>query len=454
VELVASHEPSQSTPAITIITELGRKMLAFPVHPRYARMLLAAQDFGCVHQACLIAALTQGRDLLLRNPGRDVLAFREDLFGAQASSDFWLWMRAYSYAAKSNFNFDACRRAGVHALTARQVGPLLDQFLRIARDEGLEATPRRVPDEALEKCILLGFSDRVARRLDAGTLRCDLVHGRRATLARESAVHNAPLLVAAEIREIEGADKTANTLLSLATAIRAEWLRELFPADLATATHVEYDATTRRVEAQQQLRFRDLLIESKRLDPPPLDQAASLLAAEIFAGRLALPRWDHAIDQWILRLNLLARWCPDLGLPPLTDPDRRHILERLCEGAFSYREIKDRDVLPAVLDWLSPAQQQLLERHAPQRLRLANGREPRLTYSADSAPFISLRIQELFDVQTLPRIALGRTAVVAHILAPNMRPVQITQDLEGFWRDHYPRLKSELQRKYPKHQWR
>jgi ATP-dependent helicase HrpB len=77
-----------------------------------------------------------------------------------------------------------------------------------------------------------------------------------------------------------------------------------------------------------------------------------------------------------------------------------------------------------------------------------------VTYSGTEAPFIALRIQELFDVRETPRIAMGRAPLLWHILAPNMRPVQITQDLAGFWREHYPRVKSELQRRYPKHPWR
>ena len=108
-------------------------MLAFPVHPRYSRMLLAAQEYGCVHQACLVAALTQGRDLLLRNVDRDTNSLREDLLGEKASSDFWILMRAWNYAAKNQFRLDACRRLGIHAVTARQVGPLFEQFLRIAK---------------------------------------------------------------------------------------------------------------------------------------------------------------------------------------------------------------------------------------------------------------------------------------------------------------------------------
>ena len=347
------------------ITPIGRKMLAFPLHPRYARMLLAAQDYGCVYQACLVAALTQGRDLLLRNVDRDAARWREDLLGDKAGSDFWILMRAWNYAAKNEFRLEACRRLGIHMVTARQVGPLFQQFLDIARREGLETAPRETPDEALQKCILIGFSDRVARRVDSGTLRCDLVHGRRGTLARESVIQNSPLLVAAEIREVEGKDKTVNTLLSLATAVEEPWLRELFPDDIATAPRVFYDAATRRVYAEEQLRFRDLAIGTRRVEPPPADQAARLLTEEVLAGRLVLKEWDHGVEQWILRLNLLSQWCPELGLPPIAEPDRRHLVEQVCHGAFGYKDIKEMPVKPLVKSWLSPAQQDLLEKHAP-----------------------------------------------------------------------------------------
>jgi ATP-dependent helicase HrpB len=279
-------------------------MLAFPLHPRYSRMLLAAQDYRCVYQACLVAALTQGRDLLLRNVDRDTARYREDLLGDKASSDFWMLMRAWSYASKNNFQMNACRRLGVHMVTARQVGPLFQQFLDIARREGLDAAPKEIPDEALQKCLLIGFSDRVARRVDSGTLRCELVHGRRGVLARESAVQNQPLLVAAEVREIEGKDKAVNTLLSLATAIEEPWLRELFPEDINTTTRVFYDATSKRVYAEEQLRFRDLAIGTRRVEPPPAEEAARLLTEEVVAGRLILKEWDQGIEQWILRLNL------------------------------------------------------------------------------------------------------------------------------------------------------
>jgi ATP-dependent helicase HrpB len=447
-------KPEHGPAGIPQITEVGRKMLAFPLHPRYSRMLLAAADYKCVHQACLIAALTQGRDLLLRNVDRDTARSREDLLGEKASSDFWILMRAWNYAARNEFRLDSCRKLGVHMVTARQVGPLFQQFLDIARREGLDVKPAEVAEQALQKCILIGFSDRVARRADSGTLRCELVHGRRGVLARESAVHHSPLIVAAEVREIEGKDKTVSTLLSLATAIEETWLRESFPEDFTTSVRVFYDNISKRVYGEENLRFRDLTIGARRVAPPPPDEAAKLLSQEVIAGRLLLKEWDHGVEQWILRLNLLSHCCPELELPPIGDEDRKHLIEQVCQGAVSYKDIKDKPVKPIVQTWLGRAQQELLEKHAPERLNLSNGRTPKITYEAGAAPHIAVKIQDLYDVTTIPKIGMGRISVAVQILAPNMRPVQITSDLARFWREHYPRVKQELQRKYPKHQWR
>jgi ATP-dependent helicase HrpB len=457
LDLGALTPETNGTSASAAITDLGRRMLAFPLHPRYARMLLAAQEFGCVYEACLVAALTQGRDLLLRNPGKPAADAREDLFGTAdktTTSDFQVLMRAWEYASNYNFRMDALQAAGVHGVTARQVGPLHEQFLRIAKQEGLDVDARPIGDEALRKCILIGFSDRVARRIDEGQSRCDLVHGRRGTLSRDSVVRWSPLMVIAEIQEIGGKPGDVNTVLSLATAIDVEWLREFFPLDLKQETRVTFDSVAMRVRAEETVRFRDLVVSAKRLETPPRDAAAQLIAAEVVAGRLSLPKWDHAVTQWILRLNLLAQWCPDLALPPIGDEERRHIIEQVCHGAVSYKDIKDREVKSVVFSWVSHAQRGLVEKYAPERITLSNGRTPKVTYEEGTPPFISLRIQELFGVTQTPKIAMGRVPLSVHILAPSMRPVQVTQDLANFWREHYPGIKSQLQRKYPRHEWR
>ena len=448
---------ASSSNGLTGITDLGHRMLAFPLHPRYSRMLLAAQKYGCVYDACLVAALTQGRDLLLRNPSKQVTEAREDLFGTldkATLSDFHVLMRAWEYAVNNHFRMDALQAAGVHGVTGRQVGPLHEQFLRIAKQQGLDVDANPVGDEALRKCILIGFSDRVARRIDEGQPRCDLVHGRRGTLARESVVRQSPLMVVTEIQEIGGKPGDVNTVLSLATAIEIDWLREFFPEDLRSETRVTFDSVTNRVRAEDTLRFRDLVVSSRRMETPPPDAAARLLADEVVAGRLQLSRWDHSVVQWILRLNLLGKWCPDLGLPQIHDEERRDIIEQVCHGGVSFKDIKDREVKPVVQSWISGVQRDMVEKYMPERIALSNGRTPKVTYEAENPPFISLRIQELFGVTQTPKIAMGRVPLSVHILAPSMRPVQVTQDLANFWREHYPRIKSELQRKYPKHDWR
>lgn len=445
---------AEGTSSPTTITDLGRRMLAFPVHPRYSRMLLAAQEFGCVRQACLVAALTQGRDLLLRKQGKEVESLREDVFGEAHSSDFWVLIRAWEYAENTRFDLSTLRKLGLHGVTARQVGPLFEQFLRIAREQGLDVEARPTSPDMLKKCILIGFIDRLARRLDEGTLRSELVHSRRGTLARESAVRDSRLFVAAEIRELGGRGGEDQTILSLATGIESAWLGELFPGELGSEVRATFDTMTRRVRAEDVLVFRGLIVGSQPVVPPPADAAARVLAEEVVARRLQLPKWDHHVTQWILRLNLLAQWCPDLELPPIRDEDRPHIVEQLCLGATSYKEIKDRAVGPVVQAWLSANQGELVDRYAPERVRLSNGKTPRVTYAESGPPYISLRIQELFDVNQTPLIAMGRVRVVVHVLAPSMRPVQVTEDLANFWREHYPVIKSELRRKYPKHEWR
>jgi ATP-dependent helicase HrpB len=160
------------------------------------------------------------------------------------------------------------------------------------------------------------------------------------------------------------------------------------------------------------------------------------------------------VEQWVTRLNFLCANCPELQLPPFNDEDKQHVIEQLCHGAVSYKDIKEREVMPVVISWLSHAQRELLDKHAPDRLSLPNGRTPKVTYEKGKSPFISLRIQELYDVNQTPKIALGRVPVTVHILTPGMKPIQVTQDLANFWREHYPKIKSELARKYPKHLWR
>ncbi len=432
------------------ITALGRCMLAFPVHPRYARMLLAAQDYGCVRPIALIAALTQGRDLLARRQERV-----EELIDGESDSDFFVLMRAWRAAQDSGFNPDHCRRLGINPQAARQVGPLFEQFLRIAAEEGLDIAEKPLERAAVQRCLLVAFPDHLAKRLDGGQ-RCELVHGRRGTLARESVV-KAPLFVVAEAREIEtgGArERHLDVVLSLATAVKQEWLGELFPQGFTETRGVLYDSALRRVIARDERRFRDLILEEMISEHPPADEAAAILAREVAAGHLILENWDGSVEQWILRVNLLRAWMPELALPAIGAEDRLVMIEHLCHGAFSYNEIRNRAVMPVVQSWLSRQQQSWVEEYAPARIPLPRGRMAKVVYAADNAPTIAARIQDLYGIKDALRIAAGRVRLRVQILAPSNRPVQITENLADFWRDTYPKLKPQLQRRYPKHEWR
>jgi ATP-dependent helicase HrpB len=438
------------------ITALGRRMLAFPAHPRYARMLLAAQDCGCVRPIALIAALTQGRDLLARRQGTHADDGRDELFDGESESDFFVLMRPWQYAEQSGYQMDRCRRLGINTQAARQVAPLFEQFLRIAAEEGLDIGDKPMDRAAVQRCLLVAFPDHLAQRLDAGSQRCELVHGRRGTLARESVV-KAPLFVVAEVREVErggGRERNLNVVLNLATAVKEEWLREMFPQGFTEVRAVNYDPALKRVIARTERRFRDLVLEEGAADNPPVDEVAAILAREVAAGRLVLKKWDESVEQWILRVNCLREWMPELELPAIAEEDRTVMIEHLCHGAFSYNEIKDRPVLPVVKSWLSRQQQAWIEEYTPERIQLPKGRMVKVVYSSDAAPTIAARIQDLYGIKDALWIANRRVRVRIQVLAPSNRPVQITENLADFWRDTYPELKRQLQRKYPKHEWR
>ncbi|MEX0804978.1 MAG: ATP-dependent helicase C-terminal domain-containing protein [Candidatus Binatia bacterium] len=145
---------------------------------------------------------------------------------------------------------------------------------------------------------------------------------------------------------------------------------------------------------------------------------------------------------------------PELELPALGEADRAAVIELICHGAFSHNEIKDKPVLPVVKSWLSRQQQAWVEEYAPERIKLPRGRSVKVVYAVDGPPAIAARIQDLYGIKEAVWIASRRVAVRIQVLAPSNRPVQVTENLSVFWRETYPKLKQQLQRRYPKHEWR
>lgn len=436
------------------VTEIGHRMQAFPLHPRYARMLLAGGDLGCAYEAALVAALTQGRDILVRRPGQDAEDQRLEALGDPRHSDLVLRMRAFSHAKRHRFGVEPCRHLGIHAQTAREVDRWLNSFLRTARHQKLPVNDVPAPEDTLQQCLLLGFIDHLAKRLDGGTLRCDLVHGRRGALGRDSVVREADLLVAAEIREIQDSRGEVRVQLGLATEVDEAWLETYYPDDLKESTTVAFDDSGKRVVAERLRTFRALTLRRRPGGTPSPDAAAALLAEAVLQGRLPLKQWTDAVDQWVFRLKGLAEWMPELQLPGLSADEREFLVTQICFGGFSAKDIRDRPVWPVLKAWLQPGQQALLDRFAPERLTLPAGRRVKVRYQESGPPHIAARIQDLYGVNRSLSIAQDRVRVVIQVLAPNHRPVQVTEDLATFWKETYPQVKKELQRRYPRHEWR
>ncbi|MFM8550665.1 MAG: ATP-dependent helicase HrpB [Verrucomicrobiota bacterium] len=436
------------------LTHLGRRMSVFPAHPRYARMLLAAGDLDCVYEVCRIAGLAQGRDILFRKVD-DRSENARDSVEQEDGSDFFPRLALLQRAVEMKFDADACDRFGVHGQAARQADQAARQFLRLAEGQGLPVGDRVADPADVRRCLLLGFSDRLAVRLDAGTLRCALVHGRTGELRRESSIRHAKLLVAAEVDEIQ-ARGGVTTYLSLATAIEEAWLQELFPAEFSTVNQVRYDASQRRVVTRIERRFRDLVLEAKERDDAPSDAASRLLAEEVAAGRLELEKWDAPVDAWIRRVNFLSKHCPELGIPLFDDAARRMVIEEVCAGALAYRDIRERPVFGVVRGWLSHEQAMALASYCPEKIVLPRKKHPaRIEYTEDGQAEIEATVQELYDFPgSKLRVCLGKVPMVVCIQSPARRTQQRTTDLDAFWKGSYEGVKKELRGRYPKHEWR
>ena len=431
------------------ITPLGRRLITYPLHPRHARILEAARSAGVLPVFALLLALLQGRPLF----GRQGAEIPGHFVDGDEFSDLQPLLRAFDAARAAGFDRHECARLGVNDLAAREAGQLAAQLARLARASDDHADRARpMAAETFATILLAGFSDQVARRTSEGSLACVLTGGRRGRIQKESLIRRSPLVLAAEVREIESRD--VQVILSGLTAIDEGWLERAFPRDFERRIELVWDEAQRRVMRLERVTFRDLVLSERQSGEPDRDRAAAILAERASTGELRLNGWDDAADQWIARLNCLARWMPELDLPALGPADRRFVIEQMCHGATSYKEIKDRSPWPTLRSWLGAQQSTWLDEHAPERLRLPDGRTAKIIYAENADPVVSARIQQIFGMETTPRIAGGRVPVVVSIMGPNMRPLQVTQDLAGFWQNHYPRLKQELQRKYPKHEWR
>ena len=464
------HTLGAIDPVTEELTPAGRQMLRLPMHPRYSRILVEASKRNCVRAAALCAALVSGRDLLqrLRREDKHIAEARE-LYEASQDSDFFTLMRAYQFAKNGGFNADQCRRYGVHALSARQVEQTYNQILDIARrqrmiepeEAGGKPSTQKTDDDALLRCLMAGFIDQLCIRRDQGTLDCDMTEGRRATLMRESVVQTSPLFVTAGIREVAGRGSENLTLLGLASAVKREWIAEMFPQHInATVEHL-FDRTHKRVAAVKLVKFQDLVIHhehQREVDPA----ASGRCLAEAYRKDLfELPLFNHDAKQFIARVNLVCATSPELEFPPLDDAA---VTERLAEafsGLTLVKEAQATHVRDEIVKHLAPEQRGWLDELVPLHVVWPDGRKLKLQYQEaaldedgePNAPELQVKLTECFTLKEHPHLCEGKLPVKLWLCSPDGKRIEATYNWPAFKANSYPKLKPGLQKKFPGMTW-
>jgi ATP-dependent helicase HrpB len=458
------------------LTPIGRQMLRLPMHPRYSRMLVEAGKHNCIPAAALCASLVSGRDLLMRLTREDKhIAEARELFEGSADSDFYTLIRAWQFAKNNGFNLDRCRRHGVHAQIARQVEETYQQILRMA--ERLERARPRAQEpsdtavvegdrtvsngsDPLLRCVTAGFIDQLCKRRDQGTLDCDLTEGRSGTLMRESVVQNSPLLVVASIREVSG--RTGHmTLLGLATAVKREWIEEMFPEQISVRIEHLYDRTHKRVAAIKLIRFHDLVIHQeheREIDPA----ASGRCLAEAYAEKcFELPQLNHEVKQLIARVNLISVAMPDLELPPFDAKALTDCLAKAFSGMTLVKEAQAAPLRGAVIEHFGKDKVDWLNELAPLNITWADGRKLKLLYPEQprdedgepNSPELQVKITECFALKDHPHICESKVPVKLWLCSPDGKRIDSTFNWPAFKANTYPKLKPTLQRKFPGNTW-
>jgi ATP-dependent helicase HrpB len=317
--------------------------------------------------------------------------------------------------------------------------------------------------DALLQSLLAGHPDRVARRRKPGSEELFLFEGGTAMLARESDVPpDAEWLVALDAEEFarkrervdsRGGPAPGGALVRLAEPIEPGWILDLFPDEVRETVEAAWNAQAERVDVTVRLMYGSLALDERRAGEAPGGAAAveeALAKAALAAGPARFADADE-LAAWLARVAFARTLAPEL--PALGEADVRAALVELCRGRRSFAELRDAGLLGALAGRLTPEARRALDRLAPEHVVLAGGRRVRVKYHAGRPPSIASRLQDFFGMAEGPRVGGGKVPVVLELLAPNQRPVQVTTDLAGFWERHYPAIRRELGRRYPKHKW-
>ncbi len=445
------------------VTELGRRMARFPAHPRQARIVVEGERRGVARDACAMAALVAERDVLatarvsigtgrVRSPTASGSSHVE-----RGTSDIVDRLERLDDVRSAGLDPASAARNGLDFGSARTADRAASQLERWARTDAAAPNDPESYDRALRIALLAGYPDRVARRRPSAPREADraevvLAGGGSARLAATSVVRDAEWLIAIDA-EVRSDGKGSATWVALASAIDPDWLIELWADRVADTVDVEWHAESESVRAFRRLRYDGLVIDEHRThDADPGRVAAVLAHAAIERGIHAFGA-DGEIERLLQRIAFARSVNEKGGFPSLAASDLEAFVARACVGARSFDDLRGTRLADAIRGALTGDQLRRLATDAPDRIALPSGMSIRVEYPRDAAPFVASRLQDFFGMAEGPRVGERAQPLVLHLLAPNRRAVQITTDLAGFWRSHYPAIARELRRRYPKHSW-
>jgi ATP-dependent helicase HrpB len=423
------------------ITSHGREMAAIGVHPRLAHMLLRARPMGRLPLAADLTALLGERDLL-RGSGvaRDAdIRTRVDIMRGEGSP------------------------AGIDRFGLQRARRVARELMRQLADKSTAAGSNYVAQDA-GILLALAYPDRIGRRRPGGDGRYTLANGRGAHFADPQGLSKQDFIVAIDLDDRE---RDARILIG-APLTRAD-IEEHLAERLRRRESVEWSTREQAVIARRTLELDSIVLEEKPLPEIPLEAArAAMLVGVHELGIDALP-WTREARELQARMEFVRtlREPENTGRessheernvwPAVADTDLVAGLE-IWLGAWldgvtrkeHLARISLIDVLRSRLTW---EQQRELETLAPTHLQVPSGSQIRIDYLDQSAPVVSVRLQEVFGLETTPRIGGGRTPVTFKLLSPAQRPVQVTRDLASFWRGSYADVRKDMRGRYPKHYW-
>ncbi|MGD9369387.1 MAG: ATP-dependent helicase HrpB, partial [Desulfobacteraceae bacterium] len=416
------------------ITPHGRDMAAMPVHPRLAHMLLMARKIGQSRLACDLAALLTERDPLRFQPGQgDVdLQLRCDLLQARRKGKPFTYLSA-------QISEGACK--GMLAVA--------DQlYRRMGRSEN----HKKKTGLSLGRLLAWAYPDRIAKRRPGERERYLMSGGQGVRLDVGD-----PMAAEDYIVAVEADGERRDGRIFKAAAYDQDMLEEQYAHQMAWQSNVCWNNRRESVSAQRELTFGALKLRTEPMQKPDEHQVLSAMLEGIAKNGMDVLPWNKSLRRWQARVCFLHRvFSDETGWPDLSDQnlcaDLNKWLSPYLQGITRLRDLARVDLRGALFNLLSYDRHQQLEKLAPTHWTVPSGSRIPIDYSG-KAPVLAVRLQEMFGLEQTPAVAGGRQPLLIHLLSPAARPVQVTQDLAGFWKNSYHDVKKELKGRYPKHHW-